>query len=436
MRYENRRDAASALLEHLRAFQGQPDVLVLGLARGGIPVAATLAHELEADLDVMIVRKVGFPGRPELAMGAVAMGGVRVSNPEIVDLVPPELFDAAARREEEEVDRRVKAYRGDRPLPIVRGRTVILVDDGLATGSTMRAAMHAVRTQDPKELVVAVPVAPASTIAELGPQADEIVCPYTPSFFLAISQFYEDFDQVDDSEVRSLLTRAWRRSDAKPAVEEREVRLVAGGAQLEGSLAIPRGSTGMVLFAHGSGSSRHSPRNQFVAETLQDEGLATLLFDLLTAQEEAVDLRTREHRFDIPLLAERLVGAVDWVIAQGLADQRAIGLFGASTGAAAALVAAARRKRAVKAVVSRGGRADLAGDVLGEVEAPTLLIVGGWDSTVIDLNRKAAAMMSAERRIEIIPGATHLFEEPGKLERVAALAAEWFAHYLRPERLR
>lgn len=431
MRYEDRRDAASALIERLQAYREQLDVLVLGLPRGGVPVAATVAHALGAELDAMVVRKIGFPGRRELAMGAVAMGGVREINREVVQLVEPGVFEAAAKREGEEVARRVKSYRGDRPLPKIRGRTVILVDDGLATGSTMKAAIRAVKAQDPKEVIVTVPVAPDSTIAELRAEVDEVICPYVPSFFLAISQFYEDFRQVEDSEVRALLMRAWRRTNAGVrAVREQEVRIAAGGASLDGSLVIPEDAGGIVLFAHGSGSSRHSPRNRFVAHVLHDSGLATLLFDLLTIEEEAVDVRTREHRFDIPLLAERLVSAIDWVVAEGLAEGRAIGLFGASTGAAAALVAAARRKEAVKAVVSRGGRPDLAGDVLGEVQAPTLLIVGGWDSTVVELNREAASKMSAERRIEIVPGATHLFEEPGKLERAASLAADWFANHL------
>jgi dienelactone hydrolase len=209
-------------------------------------------------------------------------------------------------------------------------------------------------------------------------------------------------------------------------VEQSEVVVQVPGADLEGTLAIPEGATAIVVFAHGSGSSRFSPRNRSVARVLNDVGLATLLFDLLTAGEDEIDRRTGELRFDIGLLAERLGGAVEWVARQEPTRGMGIGLFGSSTGAAAALIAAARHPGAVGAVVSRGGRPDLAGGALAEVRAPTLLIVGGDDVPVIGMNREAAERMSIEPRIEIIPGAAHLFEEPGKLEEVARLAGAWF----------
>jgi putative phosphoribosyl transferase len=201
---------------------------------------------------------------------------------------------------------------------------------------------------------------------------------------------------------------------------------------LEGTLAIPADPLGVVLFAHGSGSSRHSPRNRFVAEVLREGGLATLLVDLLTTEEEAVDVRTRHLRFDIGLLAERLVGAIDWLGEQAETRALRVGLFGASTGGGAALVAAAERPERVGAVVSRGGRPDLAGDALPLVRAPTLLIVGEWDEPVIDLNERARDHMRAEVRLEIVPRATHLFEEPGALEEVARLARAWLVRHLAP----
>lgn len=207
-----------------------------------------------------------------------------------------------------------------------------------------------------------------------------------------------------------------------------EVLVQAKTADLPGILTVPDNAAGLVIFAHGSGSSRHSPRNQFVATQLNDTGLGTLLFDLLTAEEDKIDQRTRELRFNIPLLSQRMVGAVDWTREQPNTSTLPIGLFGASTGAAAALVAASQRH--VGAIVSRGGRPDLAGDALPYVEAPTLFIVGGNDKPVIELNQQASEQMQAERRIEIVPGASHLFQEPGKLERVAELSAEWFRHYL------
>jgi putative phosphoribosyl transferase len=211
---------------------------------------------------------------------------------------------------------------------------------------------------------------------------------------------------------------------------EQTVQVVAGRVTLEGTLAIPPDSRGAVLFAHGSGSSRHSPRNRFVAEALREGGLATLLVDLLTAEEEAVDVRTRHLRFDIGLLAERLVGAIDWLGERAETRDLRVGLFGASTGGGAALVAAAERPERVGAVVSRGGRPDLAGDALPLVRAPTLLIVGEWDEQVIDLNERARDQMRTEVRLEIVPRATHLFEEPGALEEVARLARAWFVRYL------
>ena len=219
----------------------------------------------------------------------------------------------------------------------------------------------------------------------------------------------------------------------RPPVDhvEREVAIPADGASLAGNLTIPAGAKGIVLFAHGSGSSRHSPRNVWVASRLSRDGLATLLFDLLTPDEEARDLHTREHRFDIALLAQRLVHAVRWLDAQPELRELAPGFFGASTGSAAALVAAAQLGDRVRAVVSRGGRPDLAGAAtLARVTAPTLLIVGSLDDVVIDLNRKAEAHLRCERRLAIVPGASHLFEEPGTLAQVAALASEWLVEYL------
>ncbi len=209
-----------------------------------------------------------------------------------------------------------------------------------------------------------------------------------------------------------------------------EVQIPAGRAVLAGNLAIPDGAVALVLFAHGSGSSRHSPRNQFVARTLKDAGLATLLFDLLTPEEEAIDMRTGDLRFNIGLLAERLVHATNWAKQQHETRDLRIGYFGSSTGGAAALVAAVDIPQDVDAIVSRGGRPDLAGDALPKVQAPSLLIVGGNDDIVIELNEMARDQMRCEVKLEILPGATHLFEEPGALEKVANLASDWFNAHL------
>jgi dienelactone hydrolase len=218
----------------------------------------------------------------------------------------------------------------------------------------------------------------------------------------------------------------------QPQPVRRQVQIPIQEGALEGDLQVPGGARGIVVFAHGSGSSRHSPRNRQVAQELQRAGLATLLFDLLTQPEEEVDLRTRHLRFDIPLLAGRLVTATDWLARQSETRALVIGYFGSSTGAAAALVAAAERPD-VATVVSRGGRPDLAGDSLGRVQTPTLLIVGGDDRPVIGMNQDAMAQMRCPVQIELVPGATHLFEESGKLEEVIRLACDWFQQHLRDE---
>ncbi len=218
-----------------------------------------------------------------------------------------------------------------------------------------------------------------------------------------------------------------------PETTVSEVRVQAGTVSLPGTLTLSEAAAGLVVFVHGSGSSRFSSRNRYVAQVLNEGGLATLLFDLLTPEEHEVDIVTREFRFDIGLLSERTVATLDWLEQQpGLAGL-GTGLFGASTGAAAALNAAAVRPQRVRAVVSRGGRPDLAMPALPQVRAPTLLIVGGWDTPVIEMNREASRALGGPWKLEIVPGATHLFEEPGTLEQVAALARDWFLHYLPAE---
>jgi putative phosphoribosyl transferase len=213
-------------------------------------------------------------------------------------------------------------------------------------------------------------------------------------------------------------------------IKSRPISIPVDAMGIQGDLSMPEGSIAIVVFAHGSGSSRHSPRNKYVASVLNDAGIATLLIDLLTADEEAVDIETAHLRFDIHLLAERLSAATSWVRSQAATERLHVGYFGASTGAAAALVSAAKQPGIVEAIVSRGGRPDLAGAHLRNVRAPTLLIVGGNDSAVIEMNRQAAAELRAENRLVIVPGAGHLFEEPGALKHVAIVAREWFEDHL------
>ena len=236
--------------------------------------------------------------------------------------------------------------------------------------------------------------------------------------------------QILDFTSESRLTRLGGVSVKKTSTNERYVQIASDGVLLDADLAVPQGAAGLVVFAHGSGSNRHSPRNRYVAAVMHEAGLATLLVSQLTVEEEAEDIITGKLRFDIGLLGRRLTGVIDWLNTNVETARLKFGIFGASTGAAGALMAAAARPERVAAVVSRGGRPDLAMDVLDKVKAPTLLIVGGDDSPVVGMNRKALSAMHSEKELVIIPGATHLFEEPGTLEKVAELATSWFSKYL------
>jgi len=407
-------------LGHLR----NEAVVVLGLPRGGVAVAYEVARALGAPLDVIVVRKLGVPSQPELAMGAIGEGGVRVVNDRVVHLagVTEAQLAAVERRERAELERRARRFRGDRPRVSLAGRTVVIVDDGIATGSTARAACQVARAQGAARIVLAVPVAPAAWTDGIGRVADEYVCLATPKRFGAIGQFYADFSQTTDEDVVACLERA----AAGAAARDEEVEVRAGPIRLDGHLRLPAGATGVVVFAHGSGSSRHSPRNRFVAGVLHEAGLGTLLFDLLTPDEE----HDRANVFDIEGLARRLADATAWLRIQPGAAGLPVAYFGASTGAAAALWAAAEPGADIAAVVSRGGRPDLAGARLAAVRAPTLLIVGGEDTAVLALNRRARTEMRCQTRLTVIPGATHLFEEPGTLEAAAVAAAGWFTSHL------
>ncbi len=432
MRFRDRVDAGRQLAERLGALRGE-DVVVLGLPRGGVPVAFEVAHALGAPLDVVVVRKLGVPFQPELGMGAVGEDGVRVLNPEVVRLSGVDDSELAEleRRERAELERRAERFRGSQPRRSVAGRTAVIVDDGIATGSTARAACEVARAHGAVRVVLAVPVLPRSVLAELYGVADEVVYVRSPEPFFAVGRWYKDFAQTTDAEVVSLLSRAASASAGAAAdpggwTRDEEVSMRVQSAELAGHLAVPSLGRGTVIFVHGSGSSRHSPRNRYVAGVLGDAGLATLLCDLLTPDEEL----DRDRVFDIPLLTDRLEEVTRWVRAQPELTGTRVGYFGASTGAGAALCAAARPGAGVAAVVSRGGRPDLAGELLGDVRVPTLLIVGGRDETVLELNRQARARLACDRDLVVVPGATHLFEEPGALEEVARLARDWFLRHL------
>ncbi|HJQ48047.1 MAG TPA: alpha/beta family hydrolase [Amycolatopsis sp.] len=425
MPFTDRRDAGRRLARRLQAYRGDKTV-VLGLPRGGVPVAAEVADALGAALDVILVRKLGVPFQPELAAGAIGEGGVRVLDRETVtqlQLTGDELA-AVERTEREELRRRAERFRGDRsPVPLL-GRVAIIVDDGVATGSTARAACQVARAHGAARVVLAVPLGARDAIHSLRGAADEIVCLETPAWFTAIGEWYDDFTQTSDDEViRLLARRAGPGERTEPPPRDEEVEVFAGPVPLAGRLTVPAGARGLVVFAHGSGSSRHSPRNQYVAGVLNRAGLATLLFDLLTHREE----RERRYVFDVAMLAGRLADVTRWARAR---TRLPVAFFGASTGAAAALWAAADERLGVTAVVSRGGRPDLAVPRLAQVRVPTLLIVGGRDEIVLELNEQARTVLGRKCRLVVVPGATHLFEEPGTLDQAARLARDWLVHYV------
>ncbi|WP_353476440.1 erythromycin esterase family protein (plasmid) [Salipiger sp. H15] len=429
-RFADRREAGRRLASRL-ASMGLDQPVVYALPRGGVPVALEVARALRAPLDLIFVRKIGAPGAPEVALGAIVDGETpqTVINEDVLRSSGGDTsyLERARARELQELERRRTRYLGDRRQVSPKGRTAVIVDDGLATGATMKAAIIAMRRQGASSICVAVPVAPARVAEEFAGLADRVVCLIPASRFYGVGGFYDDFHQLSDEETLGLLRQAWAEEAApepRAALSRRSVSVPP--LSLAGELAVPADPRGLVIFAHGSGSSRLSPRNRAVAEVLNARGFATLLFDLLTPHEA----QDRRNVFDIPLLAERVVEAVAYVGGEPDVAELPVGLFGASTGAAAALVAAGELGPRIGAVVSRGGRPDLAGAHLGRVTAPTLLIVGGNDGHVLTLNRQALYALTCEKLLKIVPGASHLFEEPGTLEAATDMACTWFEHYL------
>ena len=436
--FDDRRDAGRQLAQRLSHLADVPDVVVVGLPRGGVPVAAEVADLLDAPLDVVVVRKLGVPFQPELAMGAIGEGGVRVIDPDVIHLgdVTSEEVSSVEAGERRELERRATSFRQRRTRIPLAGTVTVVVDDGIATGSTARAACAVARAEGAACVVLAVPVAPADWRTRLAGTADELIAVLEPIEFYAVGQFYRDFSPTTDDEVVRVLAAADRArpgAGASPPADEslshptiEDVAIPIGAAVLAGQLIVPAGPAGVVLFAHGSGSSRHSPRNRYVADELRNNGFATVLFDLLTVDEES----NRANVFDIELLADRLNGVAEWARRRPALAGLPVGYFGASTGAAAALWAAADADEDVSAIVSRGGRPDLAGARLADVQTPTRLIVGGEDTAVLELNREAMRQLRCPSDLVTVRGATHLFEEPGALRRAAELASEWFDMHL------
>ena len=432
LRFADRTDAGRQLSQRIAALDLKAP-LIFALPRGGVPVGVEIARRLDAPLDLILVRKIGAPGNPEVALGAIVENSHRqvVINEDVRRASgADDAYLARAQADQMvELERRKTKYLGDRARLDPSGRIAVVVDDGLATGATMRAALIALRRNGAARIIVALPVAPRKALEDLRNLADEIICLYPADEFYGVGGFYRDFHQLSDEETVALLNTcpaddARPKQAPPPTMDKRAVIIPPVG--LAGDLVVPSNAQGIILFAYGSGSSRKSPRNKQVAAFLNGQGFATLLFDLLTSEEA----QNRRNVFDIPLLAERVVEAVMWVGSEPETADLPLGLFGASTGAGAALVAAAELKDRVAAVVSRGGRPDLAKEYLPDVLSPTLLVVGSKDHDVIALNEQALAALTCKKKLTLVPGAGHLFEEPGTLEMATGHATDWFQVHL------
>ncbi len=407
---------------------GLEDPVVIALPRGGVPVGYEVARALRAPLDIGLVRKLGHPNQPELGLGAIGEDGTIVLDEQAMAVygIDRSQIEPIARREAEELDRRRGLYRGDIPPVPVRGRTAVVVDDGIATGVTATAACRVLKAQGAARVILAVPVCPAGSDERIDDAVDGFVALSSPMHFSSVGSWYDDFSQTTDEEVTALLEDA--RDPGEPSREptregsDGEVTIrTLEGVTLQGLLRLPPDPAGLVVFVHGSGSSRNSPRNSSVARYLEGRGFATLLFDLLTP-EEAGDQR---NVFDTELLTRRLVEAIGWARRRPDLARLPLACFGASTGAAAALRAATEPGIGIGAIVSRGGRPDLAGEALSRVLVPTVLIVGGADTEVVALNRSAADRIPGPCQLAVVPGAGHLFAEPGTLAHAARIAADF-----------
>ena len=437
--FEDRVDAGRELGRRLAELRGQ-DIVVLGLPRGGVPVAFEVAAALDAPLDVIVVRKLGLPDQPELAMGAIGEGGAACWKntcwPMPGSVTPscrPSKMNAPCWRTVWPASGRAGPGRtspGASPSLSTTGSPPV-PPPGSPAGSPGSSAPRG--SSWPSR---SPPPTPSSLT-----EPDEVVCLATPHQFSAVGYHYRDFSPTDDDEVVQLLDAAAKRlQNSQPASRtplgrragrrgaREEVEIPSRGVRLQGQLHLPVPARGVVLFAHGSGSSRHSPRNRYVAAVLQQAGLGTLLLDLLTPAEE----RNRANVFDIELLARRLSAATDWLAPGRTRPPARSATSGPAPAPGRPSGPPPNPTARIDAVVSRGGRPDLAGPRLSAVRAPTLLIVGSYDHEVLELNRKAKSMMRCPNQLAVVQGATHLFEEPGTLAAAAILARDWFVDYLLP----
>lgn len=428
-----------------RALEGHldGDAVVLALPRGGIPVAVEVARVLGAPLDVVVVREVGLPARPEVAMSAVAEDGTAIALDGARRGAARGPAAEAERRERAEVRREVRRWRRGRPPVSVAGQTVVLVDDGSVTGTTAIAAVHVARSRGASRVVVGVPVAAPDAAQALRREADEVVVLETRAALRTVDEAYRDVDFTGDEEIADLLLRAARGDlpalrpgasrpscdpEAEPDVVGTLVAVPAGDGTLVMPLVAPPGARALVVLVHGANSSRFSARHRTIAHALRGAGFATATVDLLTAPEEL----QREHVADVPMLAERLVRVTAALREQPAARGLPVAWCAAGTGAAAALWAAADGADVV-AIVSQAGRPDLAASRLAEVRVPTLLVVGERDEVLLDLNRAAQRQLTCPTGLVVVPGLGHLVVRPGAAAEVAALCDRWLTTHLPAE---
>ena len=446
--HHDRHAAGVSLVHELAQLANRHDVVVLGLARGGVAVAAPIAHALGAPLHAFVARKLGVPGIEEVAFGAIAEGHTAPALDAVHEFIglPRSIVRSVVKCERQEITRRVQCYRDGRPLPDLAGRTVIVVDDGLASGATLRVAALALRHHRPARLIAAVPVASATGLRDAAALFDDTIALATPEPFGTVSDWYRDYDAVSDAEVRALLglssEHAACATASAPQHIEHEVRIptldagpcthIAADVGQGPGDAPPRG---LVIFAHGGGSSRGSYRNRYLAARIRHAGWSTLRLDLLGDMERDAD-STGDLRFDIDLVTRRLLAATRWCIDQSLPGSDRIVLFGASTGAAAAMGVAANPGMAIAGVVARAGRIDLAAGRLQHVHAPTLLVVGGADQATSRLNREGARQLAGAVTMRVVRGAGHEFAEPGALGAVGEHTATWLGWLHLASRLR
>ncbi|WP_116248426.1 phosphoribosyltransferase family protein [Nocardiopsis sp. FIRDI 009] len=425
--FTDRSEAGRRLAERVRPLAVR-DPLVLALPRGGVPVGAELARLLDADFDVLLVRKVGLPGRPELGVGAISEDGhVTFDDLALARMrVPRQALTETVEAEREELERRRRVYRGDRPTPRIAGRDCVVVDDGVATGGTARAALRMVRQARPAQLVLAVPVAAPEAVAALREEADALVVLSAPDNFHAVGEWYRDFSQLSDGHVTAILAERGRAHP--PPDVARGVRIRAGADHLDGDLTMPAALRGAIVLAVGEG--RTDPRWRAIASVLRRSGYATLLLDLVTGAERAA----RADGVGTGALGERLNAAVTWLRRATDAANEPVGVLGSGTAAPAALVTAADRPRDVGAVVVYGGRIDLAEPALPRVRAPVMVLLESGDSFVRELGEWARGRMGGPTDLRVMPGAEQLLEGGQEWRQVAVETLDWFDRHLAGKR--